>query len=133
MNSYQFTADCYKSLLKRSEQEKLTPQEIENLKQKLKVFKSLASFEEDDKFIAFDSGMFNEIFRGYIDYILHDLMADYKENDSAKAKALELVEKDIKNGSYYILEDYSAKEAQDVYMNGFKTQKNRDMAKCKSR
>lgn len=132
MNGYQFTADTYKTLLEK-DQDKRTQKEIEAIKQNIKVFETLATFEDDDKYIAFDSGMFNEIFRGYIDYILHDLMADYKENDSAKAKALELVEKDIKNGSYYILEDYSAKEAQDVYMNGFKTQKNRDMAKCKSR
>ncbi len=111
MNGYQFTADTYKTLLEK-DQDNHTQKEIEEIKQNIKVFETLATFEDNDKYIAFDSGMFNDIFKGYIELIIKEI--EYNGDEKKKA-ALQLLKADLNRLSSTILDLHSAKNADDEY------------------
>lgn len=73
--------------------------QIEN---KIKVMDCLAEFGEEDKYIAFDSGMFNDIFKGYVELLTEDVE--------------EKTKKTLRNRSRVILDEYNSKEAEDKYL-----------------
>ena len=102
MNGYKLQAESYRKLLEREGNgyAEGTKKDIED---NIRVFDMLATFEENDKYIAFDSGMFNDIFRGYVEILLKRHIEDEK------------LRNEINNGAYYILDTITAKEAEEAY------------------
>ncbi len=111
MNGYQFTADSYKTVLEKSENN-YTPEQIKSIKQNIRVFETLATFEDGDKYIAFDSGMFNDIFKGYLELLIQEIS---ESSDDKKVAALEVLKKDITQLGYSLLDLYNAEVAEDTY------------------
>lgn len=102
MNGYKMQADSYRTLLER-EKDKASKETIKHIEDNIRVFDILAEFEKDDKYIAFDSGMFNDIFKGYVDILLKRYIEDEKLRD------------EINTAAYYILDSTTALEAEDAY------------------
>lgn len=103
INGYRLIADSYRFILDKERAEGNSTEEIEN---NIRVYDVLASFMKDDRFIAFDSGMFNDILRGYI-----ELLLDEQVNDKDLRMRLS-------DGAYGIMERYSANDAERRYYNG---------------
>lgn len=100
MNGYQLMADSYKKLLEKGDYEE---EERKQIQREIKVMECLATFDSSDKYIAFDSGMFNDIFKGYVELLTEDI--------DEKTKSL------LRNRSRGILDEYNSKEAEDKYFN----------------
>lgn len=74
----------------------------------------LAELKKDDKYIIFDSSMFNDIFKGYIDLIIGELEEEYS-SDIEKDSALDLIRTDIRDRGSRVLDMYNSKQAEDYY------------------
>lgn len=98
MNGYKLMADSYRKLLN----EKTEGYDKKDIEANIKVFDILATFEDNDKYIAFDSGMFNEIFKGYVELLVKDI-----DNEEIK--------KDIIDRSGTILDTVNSKQAEEYY------------------
>lgn len=99
MNGYKMMADSYRKLL---ETKNMDESAKKNIEQEISVFDKLATFEKGDKYIAFDSGMFNDIFKGYVEILTEDI--------DEKTKIL------LRNRSRGILDEYNSKEAEEKYL-----------------
>ena len=99
MNGYKLMANSYRKLLENQTMDK---ESKNNIKQEIKVMDTLATFEKGDKYIAFDSGMFNDIFKGYVKLLTEDIDEDTK--------------KLLRERSRGILEEYNSKTAEDKYL-----------------
>ena len=102
LNGYAMQAESYRRLLER-EGEGYSENTRKEIEDNIRVFDKLATFEKDDKYIAFDSGMFNDIFRAYVDILLKRHVEDEKLRD------------EINSAAYHILDSMTAKEAEDLY------------------
>ena len=92
-------ADSYRKLL---ETKNMDESAKKNIEQEISVFDKLATFEKGDKYIAFDSGMFNDIFKGYVEILTEDI--------DEKTKIL------LRNRSRGILDEYNSKESEEKYL-----------------
>ena len=116
MNGYEQMAESYRRVMER-DRSMMDEEAIKNLEDKARVFDVLSQFQGDDKYTAFDSSMFNDIFKGYIELIIAQLKEKYKnDTDEQKTKALELLESDLKGMSLAILDRFSAKDAEEQYL-----------------
>lgn len=112
MNGYEMTADSYRQVLDR-DRSHMTEDEIENMERSIRVFDILAKFEPEDKYVAFDSSMFNDIFKGYVKKIIDELCDD-EEGDIQKA-AQKILGR-VYGKSSAILDRMNAKEAEAYYL-----------------
>lgn len=95
MNGYKIMADSYRKALR----DNIGKGEYNEAC--IKVFDMLAEFSDTDKYIAFDSGMFNEIFKGYVELLVKDM------DDKTR--------KDIIDRSGAILDLYNSQQAEEYY------------------
>lgn len=95
MNGYKIMADSYRKALRDGIGKR------EYNEANIKVFDILAEFNDTDKYIAFDSGMFNEIFKGYVELLVKDM------DDKTR--------KDIIDRSGTILDLYNSQQAEEYY------------------
>ena len=106
MNGYLLLAESYEKILGNA-----SPEDDKALIQKkINVLKTLATFDEEDKYIAFDSSMFNDIFKGYIKMMMDELKADEDEDIS---KAAGVLASRMNGKASAILDRVSAKQAED--------------------
>ena len=112
MNGYQIQADAYRTILER-DRSKMSEDTIKNMEGSIRVFELLASFKDGDKYAAFDSSMFNDIFKGYIQLIIDELCEDEDESVQDAAKQLKTR---IQGKAYSVLDRITAKEAEAYYM-----------------
>lgn len=97
MNGYKMLAENNSAMLERIDSD----EEREKIKSKIKVYELLAQFDKEDKYTAFDSSMFNDIFKGYVEILTENLPEEYKQQ--------------VRDKSHVILEEVSAKEAEAKY------------------
>jgi len=115
INGYKLMADMCKEILEDEKYEK-SDDEIKEFENKLRIYNIIADFNGDDKYIAFDSGMFNDIFKGYLELIIYDLDQTYSNyNDENKKQALYQIKDDLENIGGFIFGMYSSKQAEDKY------------------
>ncbi len=112
MNGYKMTADGYREVLKH-DRVKMSEDSIENMERNIRVFEILAEFEPDDKYIAFDSSMFNDIFKGYVKKIIDELCDDEEEDIR---KAAQKILGRVYGKSSAILDRMNAREAEQYYL-----------------
>ena len=113
MNSYKMQANSYRAVLDR-DRNKLSDESIKDMERSIRIFDTLADFEEEDKYTAFDSSMFNDIFKGYVQIIMDELCDDEEENIK---EAAETLRSRISGKAYSVLDRISAKEAESYYIN----------------
>ena len=113
MNGYKMMADSYRKVLQR-DREQMDPAAIADMKANIRVFDALATFEGDDKFRAFDSSMFNDVFKGYIEKIMDELTEDEDEEIREAAKK---IKSRVNGKASGILDRIGAKEAEAYYYN----------------
>lgn len=113
MNGYKMQADSYRTVLDR-DRSKLPEESIKEMENRIRIFDFLSDFESDDKYTAFDSGMFNDIFKGYVQIIIDEL-CDAEEEDIKNAA--EKIRSLVTGKSYSVLDRINAKEAESYYMN----------------
>ncbi len=111
MNSYKLSANGYREALEHG-RSAMPTEVVADLEQKIRVFDFLAEFEPDDKYVAFDSGMFNEIFKGYIRKIIDELCDD---DDEDIQQAAQLILGRVYGKSESILDRMNAYEAEAYY------------------
>ena len=113
MNGYKVQLEAFKTLLERSGEDGDT----QEIKDKIRVYETLANYEKDDKYIVFDSGMFNDIFKGYVSLLMDQLKETYEaDGETDKAKALETVGEDMTAAVYSILDVCNAKQAENRFL-----------------
>ena len=110
MNGYKLMADSYRKALVNSD-----GYDTEKMKDNIRIFDMLSDLKETDKYIIFDSSMFNDVFKGYIDLIINELEEQYKNEELEKINALELIRSDIRQKANFVLDYYSSKQAEDYY------------------
>ena len=112
MNGYKMTADSYKEVLQR-DREKMSDDAIINMERSIRVLEMLAEFEPEDKYVAFDSSMFNDIFKGYVKKIIDELCDDEDEDIQ---KAAQKILGRVYGKSTAILDRTKAREAEEYYL-----------------
>ena len=112
MNGYEMMADSYRKVLE-SDRERMTAEDIKDTERKIRIFEILAEFEPEDKYIAFDSSMFNDIFKGYVKKIIDELCDDEEEDIQ---KAAQKILGRVYGKSEAILDRVNAKEAEAYYL-----------------
>lgn len=98
MNGYKFIADSYRHFLK----ENPSHDEAHEINKQIALLDKLSTFEKDDKYRAFDSGMFNDIFKGYVVLLTEDLDEEIKNK--------------LRIQSRIVLDEYNSKEAENKYL-----------------
>ena len=112
MNGYKIQADSYRAVLER-DRSNLSEESIKDMERSIRVFDVLADFEQEDKYKAFDSSMFNDIFKGYVQIIIDELCE--ADEDEIK-KAAEEIRSLITGKASSVLDRINAKEAESYYM-----------------
>ena len=112
MNGYQLMADGYKKMLeeKRYSEGVLNITEMER---KIRVLELLAQFRPDDKYFAFESSMFNDIYKGYVSIAIDNII---KNGTDAEKKSAETIRDVLLNEARLVLEEVSAKDAEKYYI-----------------
>ena len=98
MNGYKFIANSYRRILK----ENPSHDECDEINKQIMLLAKLSTFEKDDIYRAFDTGMFNDIFKGYVELLTEDLDEEIKNK--------------LRNQSRVILDEYNSKEAENKYL-----------------
>lgn len=106
MDGYRMQADSYRILLER-EKNNYNEETVKSIKNKIRILDILADFDADDKYVAFDSGIFNDIFRGYVNILVNSCIKDEKLRD------------EVNTAAYYILDNTTAQEAEEYLNKGF--------------
>ncbi len=114
MNGYELLAEAHKKALKE-DRNKFSEEDKKEIERKIEVFSALANFSEEDKNTAFDSGMFNDIYKGYVWKIMDTLSSSEDEEISKMAK---LLTDSVRKEASFILNRMSAKDAEKYYHNG---------------
>ena len=112
MNGYQLMADSYKKML----EEKRYSEGVVNvteMERKIRVLELLAKFEPDDKYFAFESSMFNDIYKGYVSIAIDNII---KNGTDAEKKSAETIRDVLLNEARLVLEEVSAKDAEKYYI-----------------
>ena len=112
MNGYQLQADSYRAVLER-DRAAMSPDAIEDMERNIKLFELLATFEPDDRYIAFDSSMFNDVFKGYVQKIIDELCDD---EDEETREAAQKIRSRVLGKASAILDRIGAREAENYYM-----------------
>lgn len=112
MNGYELQADAYRTALERG-RSNMSADAITDMEDSIRIFEQLASFKDGDKYTAFDSSMFNDIFKGYVQIIIDELCEDEDEDIQDAAKQLK---GRIQGKAYSVLDRITAKEAEAYYM-----------------
>ncbi|MCR5586096.1 MAG: hypothetical protein K6F77_01005 [Lachnospiraceae bacterium] len=99
MNGYEIIADSYRSLIKKETDEKT---KIE-LEKKIKILDFLATCDAEDKCYLFDSSAFNDIFKGYTNKVVGNLLKNEDINQEQADR--------LRNSFSSILDEISAEEA----------------------
>lgn len=112
MNSYKMQAETFQQILDRDRKD-MEVYAIKDLMEKITLYNKLATFSEEDKFRAFDSGMFNAILKGYAT----KAMDSFIESGSDEEKqAAEILRTKIQGKMEALLDAVSAKVAEQYYM-----------------
>jgi hypothetical protein len=112
MNGYQLMADSYKKML----EEKRYSEGVVNItemERRIRVLDLLAKFEHDDKYFAFESSMFNNIYKGYVSIAIDNII---KKGTDAEKKSAETIRDVLLNEARLVLEEVSAKDAEKYYI-----------------
>ncbi len=99
MNGYKLMADSLRKAIEQKEENGIN---VNDAEQQIRIYDLLATFQDNDKFTAFDSGMFNDIFKGYVELLVADLEQ-------------EKIKKDLIAKANGLLDFYSSKQAEDYY------------------
>ena len=102
MNGYTMLADEYKKMLE-DEQEQTRKDEIAK---HIKVYEFLATCDDTEKCLLFDSTAFNDIYMGYVRKAVNSL--DCLDDEQRQA---------VRNRAYVLLSEYTAKNMLDYYNN----------------
>ena len=86
MNSYQMTAEAYKEAVER-EPERFTGEALTDIRNKIAAFEFLGSVDKDTRLEVFNSGVFNDVCRGFLLMTLDRIGAD---EDTRKEAAEEI-------------------------------------------
>lgn len=112
MNGYELLVDAHKKALKE-DRNKLSEEDKKEIERKIEVFSALANFSEEDKNTAFDSGMFNDIYKGYVWKIMDTLSSS---EDEEIRKSAQLLTEPVRKTASFILNQMSAKDAENYYL-----------------
>lgn len=112
MNGYKMQADSYRMVLDR-DRDTMEPDVIETMERNIRVFEILADFEPHDKYVAFDSSMFNDIFKGYVQKIIDELCEDDEDD---VMEAAQKIRSRVTGKATAILDRMNAREAESYYM-----------------
>ena len=112
MNGYKLQAESYQKVLDR-DRSTMDPESIANMERDIHIFNILAEFEPGDKYKAFDSSMYNDIFKGYIKKIIDELCEDA---DADISNAAITIRSKVNSKASAILDRINAKEAESYYM-----------------
>lgn len=89
LNGYSVMAESYRKLLAQEKKKPgMNKEELEELEAHIRVYETLASFEKNDKFLAFDSSMFNDICIGYVKAALRNIEANGSRQEREAANRL---------------------------------------------
>lgn len=81
LNGYQMQADSYKAYLEKNPD---APAEIvQEMQSKIKIFSFLATLDKRERLLLFDSGMFNDVCRGFL-----QMAIDQTETDAETGKRI---------------------------------------------
>ncbi|SDB68385.1 hypothetical protein [Butyrivibrio sp. INlla16] len=112
MNWYKEQADTLQRILDRDRND-MEVYAIKDLMEKISLYKTLSKFSEEDKFRAFDSGMFNAILKGYA----IKAMDSFSESGTDEEKeAAEILRAKIQGKLDSLLDLMPAKAAEQYYM-----------------
>ena len=95
MNGYKLQADNYRKLLDRDGVDK------DIISAKIRIYDILAGFSGDDRYIAFDSGMFNDIVAAYIERSLDNIA---QSGNKDYENAIQLIKDDVISELYTLLD-----------------------------
>lgn len=112
MNGYQVQAESYRQVLDR-DRNNMDPTDVTDMENKIRVFEQLAKAEPDDKYIMFDSSMFNDIYKGYVEKIIDELCEEEDTEEAAKQ-----IRDRVTGKASAILDRMGAREAEEYYYNG---------------
>ena len=112
MNWYLDQAESYQEILDRDRHD-MEVYAIKDMMEKISLFKTLARFSEEDKFRAFDSGMFNAILKGYATKAMDSFLESGTDEEKAAA---EILRNKIQGKMDSLLDLISAKSAEQYYM-----------------
>ena len=112
MNGYQLTADSYSKVLER-DRSKMGADDIKSMEDNIRVLECLATFSGDDKYIAFNSSMFNDILQGYCLKAIDEFIEDGEDEER---KAAEILRNKISGKFHSLLDRMTASEAEAYYM-----------------
>ena len=113
LNGYQLQADSFRSYLERNAG-MLEEEEKEMIRDEIRISETLAAFQGDDKYRAFNSSMFNDIMKGYVEKALDELIRDGGEDTG---KAAERIRRPLMSRLHGLLDMIGAKEAETYYRN----------------
>lgn len=108
-NGFLFMAETCKRL---AEKEDATPEDREEYRARIKVYEILAEFSKADLCRAFNSGAFNEIFKGYIS-LMFEGWKDSKNEETRKAA--EILGQYAQDNAAQVLDFYNAETALERY------------------
>ena len=112
MNGYQLQAESYRAVLER-DRATMSPDTIEDMERNIKIFELLASFQPEDRYIAFDSSMFNDIYKGYVQKVIDEICED---EDEETREAAQKIRSRVLGKTAAILDRMEAREAENYYM-----------------
>ena len=93
----------------------LSEEEKDILLGKARVYNAMSKLNPNDRYVVFDSGMFNGILRGYVEISLKEAKESIKKKVNISDSDLEEIFYYIRQTSYYSTDFYSSKEAEDFY------------------
>ena len=112
MNGYQLMADSYKKMLEEKQHSEGVVN-ITEMERKIRVLELLAKFEPDDKYFAFESSMFNDIYKGYVNIAIDNII---KNGSNTEKKAAETIRNVLLNEAGLVLAEVNAKDAEKYYI-----------------
>ncbi len=102
MRHLDLRANSFREILE-SVDESADKEVINEIKDKIRVYDTLAPLEDDDVYTIFDSGIFNDIVKGYIKI----LVDEYIENEETADEMLSAAE--------VIFDETGAREAEEYW------------------
>ena len=97
LNGYQMQADSYKAFLEKNpDTPQATRQEMES---KIKIFSFLATLDKQERLYLFDSGIYNDVCRGFL-----QMAIDQTETDAEAGER-------ITNALHFLFDTTSAAKA----------------------
>lgn len=110
MDGYKMTADTLRHFLER---DNLSPEQKAEAEAKIRIYELLSDFTDADRYTAFDSSMFNEIYLGYITKVM-DQIAAY-DDDEVTQEAAKRLRNRVINKARSMLDSMDAKSAEAYY------------------